>query len=70
MNFVLWRRPNAGQRAPSLTKLVGHKGLNEYDRKMKLGQPIELPPEHEELSLDQLAKLYPAPPYKDNVSEA
>lgn len=65
MNYVLWRRVAPGRYTPSLTVLIGHNRLNEYDRKNKVCDPIELPPVHENLSIEELIKLYPCPPQKD-----
>ena len=62
--WLLWRRGLIGT-SISVSHL---QTLDGYDRDRKIGTRVQLPPEHEELSLVKLAKLYPPP--KGDISEA
>lgn len=57
MHWIIWRW---GPRGPQIAMLT-NKELDEHDRRAKLCDPIQLAPGDERLSLDHLAKLYPAP---------
>lgn len=63
-NYVLWQQ---GLRGPTFT-ILSNRGdppkLDEYERKHKIGDPVELPEGHSE-RLDELAQMYLCPPIKD-----
>lgn len=60
-NFLIWRRSPAG---PSIAILHGHKNVDENDLRYKITEPMQICEQHENLSLAELAKLYPCPAYK------
>ena len=62
--WLLWRRGMIG----ISISVSHHPALDEYDRDRKIGDHVRLPPEHEDLSLVELARLYPPP--KGDISEA
>jgi hypothetical protein len=59
--YALWIR---GPRGPSLV-LLQNRGSNAWmsadEKERKLCEPILIPPERHNLSLNELAELYPAP---------
>lgn len=63
-NFYLWRR---GLHGPCLVKLLGEDRLVEYDRSHKLHDPKPIAPEHDKLSLTELAEVYPPPKEATNA---
>lgn len=66
--YLIWRRSVGGLKGPSISLLVGSPELNTYDKDNIFPgfKPIELPHQHADLPLAELAKLYPPPPRKEN----
>jgi len=56
--YLLWRW---GFKAPSPCILFDDSLLGDHDSKTALSQPIELKPEEEDLPLESLVLIYPAP---------
>ena len=56
--YVIWTR---GLRGPAISVLRGSPHLGEYDRRVILSGPTPMATEHERLTLEELAKLYPKP---------
>lgn len=54
-------------RGPSIVVLRGSNLLDEFDRKNKLTDPVELKPGEELRSLADLAKLYPPPVIEEDI---
>ena len=57
MRYLIYRRGLRGPEPAILTT----KSLDEYDRKNKITEPIEISDEDAELSLTILVRLYPPP---------
>lgn len=57
-DFLLWTR---GLRGPAISRLWNNSNLSESEKRTKLCEPIPIKPEHFDLLLSELAKLYPPP---------
>lgn len=64
-NYVLWIQ---GLLGPEISILHGSPHMGEYERRKKLAAPVKIDPEHETMGLEELEKLYPAPPGAGDAS--
>jgi hypothetical protein len=57
-DYALW---TWGLRSPELSIMRGQRGLNDHERRNKLGEPVAIREEDRGVCLAELATKYPCP---------